>query len=72
MGVNSFLSALTGHESVILGVGSLFYITGHLVILPVLQQSRCFRESRDFNLEAEPTQTSGKINYILMKSQSNP
>lgn len=31
-----FFSALTGHESVLLGVGSLFYITGHLVILPVL------------------------------------
>lgn len=49
-----FFSALTGHESVLLGVGSLFYATGHLVILPVLSQSRCFREGRDFNLEAKP------------------
>lgn len=48
MDVIFFFSALTGHESVLLGVGSLFYIAGHLVILPVLSQSRCFREVGDF------------------------
>lgn len=59
-----------------LGVCSLFYITGHLVISTVLSQLWCFissREGRGFNLEARP-QTSGKINYINVwwKDKSNP
>lgn len=53
--------------SLFLGVCGLFYITVHLVVLPVLSQSRCFislREGGGFDLEARPSAGEWKNQYI--------
>lgn len=67
MGVISFFSALTGHESVPLGVGSLFYITGR----QFWASQDLSKNGRDFNLAKPRTdQWKNQLHFNEKTKQS--